>query len=108
MTWTWDPEETPELLARLEKRGVRFRVEGDALEIDAPAGVLNETDRAQIDERRWDIAAWLAGDHSTTVRRLSGGRVAWIPLRPARKRPVAAIQDLGGSFFRDTGGSFFD
>ena len=91
----WDPIETPELLAGLETRGVRLWIEDNRLEVEAPGGVLNEADRIQLRERRWDIAAWLNGDHTTKIRRLSGGRVLWFPKRPPAKdrRLIVAIMD---------------
>ncbi len=91
----WDPIETEELLERFEQRGVRFTVEGEQLQVDSPAGVLTEADRIQLRERRWDIAAWLGGDRTTDIRRLSKGRVAWYPksMRAAKGPPATAIMD---------------
>jgi len=81
-------------MERLEARGVLFCVKGNVLEIDAPAEALLESDRIQLRERRWDLAAWLRGDHTTGTRRLSKGRVMWLLTRRRRSRlPTTAIMD---------------
>ncbi len=51
-----------DLVRDLERRGVELAVDGEALTMRAPKGVLGEQDRETLRARKQEILAWLKGD----------------------------------------------
>ncbi|WP_051328761.1 non-ribosomal peptide synthetase [Geminicoccus roseus] len=51
-----------DLVRDLERRGVHLAVDGDALTMRAPKGVLADRDRDALRARKHEILAWLKGD----------------------------------------------
>ncbi|MCP4661120.1 MAG: amino acid adenylation domain-containing protein, partial [bacterium] len=84
---------TTELLARLDRLGVRLRVEGDRLRFSAPAGALDEDLRAELSRRKEELLTVLRvaqASHEAAARPIvpvpRGAGGACFPLSFAQQR----------------------
>ena len=71
--------ETPELLKVLEDEGLRLTLRnGKLVATGRPAALRNAHLTRLIRERRYDLVAWLEGDHALGIRRLDDqGSLSW-------------------------------
>ncbi len=76
--------ETEALLRRLEERGVRLLLEGDALRVSAPKGVLDDRLRAELTSNKTALIALLNDRMSDTIQRAP--REGRLPVSAAQQR----------------------
>lgn len=86
---------TGALLSELRRLDIRFRVEGDELRCDAPAGVLTDGLREQLRQRKHDILRFLR-----LAQDLAAQRNALVPLQQnGSKPPIFAVPGHSGDVF---------
>lgn len=86
---------TASLLSQLRSRDVRFRLDGDELRCDAPAGVLTPEITDELRRRRDDIVRFLK-----LAQELADPRSALVALQPGGDRtPVFAVPGHSGDVF---------
>lgn len=84
-----------ELLAGLRRRDVHVVLEGEKLRLSAPAGVLSEANRLELQQRKEEIVAFLR-----EAERLAAQSHAIVPLTPGGTRPpVFAVPGHNGDVF---------
>ncbi len=79
-----DRSDIDALLRRLEERGVRLLLEGDALRVSAPKGVLDEALRAELTSSKPDLIAALKDRASGVLKRVT--REGRLPVSAAQQR----------------------
>lgn len=84
-----------ELLAELQALDVHVVLDGDRLRLNARAGVLTDTHRQQLQQRKAEIVEFLR-----TAQQLAGQQRAIVPLQPeGTHTPVFAVAGHNGDVF---------